>query len=122
MRRTKIKPNDGIIVTYTTDVKHNSYAKVKKNEVISIREKEFITRYSLNGVHYWRKAKFFFKSVEDMIKNKDKAPNGEYYVAPSYNYMIKDGYRVGYFHLKPKTHFSLGNINDLNYFLKNEKI
>ena len=120
--RTKIKPNDGIIVTYTTNVKHNSYAKVKKNTVVSIREKEFITKYSLNGVHYWRKAKFFFQSVQDMIKSKDKAPNGEYYVAPTYNYMIKDGLKVGYYHLRPKTHFSLGNINDLNYFLKNEKI
>ena len=122
IRRKKTKPNDGIVVTYTTNVKHNSYAKVNKNEVILIREKEFISKYSLNGVHYWRKANFFFNSVQDMIKSKDKAPNGEYYIAPSYNYMIKKGLSVGYFHLKPKTHFSLGNIKDLNYFLKNEKI
>ena len=122
IKRTKKKPNDGIVVTYKTNVKHNSYAKVKNNLVTCIKEKEFITKFSLNGVHYWKKAKYFFDSANLMIANKDRAPNGEYYVGPSYNYMIDKGLNVGYYNLSKKTHFSLGNIEDLDYFLKNEKI
>ena len=115
-------PHDGLVVTYSTDVPHNSYAKIKDNLVLEIKEKEVISNYSLNGVHYWKKALYFIQSAEEMILNLDKSINGEYYIGPTYNYMIQNGYTVGHYNLNKNVHYSLGNVEDLNYFFKNVKL
>ena len=113
---------DGLIVTYKTNVKHNSYAKIKNNLVTEIREKEVISEYSLNGVHYWKKASYFINSAKQMITKNDRSINGEFYIGPTYNYLIKNNFKIGYYHLDENIHFSLGNVDDLNYFIKNVKI
>ena len=109
-------------MTYKTNVIHNSYAKIQNGYVIEIKEKEVISEHSLNGVHYWRKASFFVNSAKEMISKNDRAPNGEFYIGPTYNYMINKGYKIGYFNLEKEHHYSLGNVTDLDYFFKNEKL
>lgn len=109
---------DGLIVTYTTNTPKNSYAKIDRNGFVQeIREKQVISDISLNGIHYWRKGKYFVQSTEDMIKNEDRAPNGEFYVGPSYNYMIKNGLKVGIHHIPNCQHNSVGVPDDLQKFL-----
>jgi len=122
VKETKKKEIDGLIVTYKTDVIHNSYAKIQNGYVVEIKEKEVISEHSLNGVHYWRKASFFVESSNEMISTNDRAPNGEFYIGPTYNYMINKGYKIGYFNLEKENHYSLGNVTDLDYFFKNEKL
>jgi dTDP-glucose pyrophosphorylase len=110
---------DGLVVTYTTSTPKNSYARVdRKGFVQEIKEKEVISDISLNGIHYWRKGKYFVQSVEDMIKYNDRAPNGEFYVGPTYNYMIKSGLKVGIHHIPNCQHNSVGVPEDLNSFLE----
>lgn len=109
---------DGLIVTYTTNTPKNSYAKIDRNGFVQeIREKQVISDISLNGIHYWRKGKYFVQSTEEMIKNEDRAPNGEFYVGPSYNYMIKNGLKVGIHHIPNCQHNSVGVPDDLQKFL-----
>lgn len=109
---------DGLIVTYTTNTPKNSYAKIDRNGFVQeIREKQVISDISLNGIHYWRKGKYFVQSTEEMIKNEDRAPNGEFYVGPSYNYMIKNELKVGIHHIPNCQHNSVGVPDDLQKFL-----
>lgn len=109
---------DGLVVTYTTTTPKNSYARINcEGFVQEIKEKEVISDISLNGIHYWRKGKYFVKSAEEMITFGDRAPNGEFYVGPTYNYMIKNGYKIGIYHIPNYQHNPVGVPEDLNLFL-----
>lgn len=110
---------DGCLVTYDTNVPHNSYVKLNKfGNVLEVKEKQVISNISTNGVHYWKKGKYFIDSAELMIYNKDTAPNGEYYVAPTFNYMINYfKQNVGIFHLAENQHNSVGVPDDLYSYL-----
>ena len=112
---------DGAVVTYYSDTDKNSYARIDKNGYVSeIREKEVISNISLNGIHYWKKGKYFVKSAEEMIADDDRAPNGEFYIAPTYNYMIKDKLKIGIHHIPNECHHAVGVPIDLERFLKHE--
>jgi NDP-sugar pyrophosphorylase family protein len=113
---------DGAVVTYYSDTDKNSYARLdRKGHVVEIREKEVISNISLNGIHYWRHGKFFVTSAESMIAANDRAPNGEFYIAPTYNYMIKERLTVGIHHIPNEQHHAVGVPVDLERFLKYEK-
>lgn len=110
---------DGAVVTYYSDTDKNSYARIDKNGlVIEMREKEVISNISLNGIHYWKKGSHFVRSAKDMIAANDRAPNGEFYIAPSYNYMIKQGMKVGIYHIPNEQHHAVGVPLDLERFLQ----
>ena len=110
---------DGCIVTYHSDTTKNSYARLdKKGLVVEIKEKEVISNVSLNGIHYWRRAQYFIDSANEMIEANDRAPNNEFYVAPTYNYMIKKGLNVGIFHIPNQQHNAVGIPEDLETYLK----
>lgn len=110
---------DGCIVTYTETTDKNSYAEVDNNGlVVRVKEKEVISNISLNGIHYWKHGTFFVESAERMIAANDTAPNGEFYIGPSYNYMT--GLRIGIYHIPNTQHHAVGVPADLEKFIKYE--
>lgn len=110
---------DGAVVTYYSDTDKNSYARLDKTGlVIEMREKEVISNISLNGIHYWKKGCYFVESAADMIAADDRAPNGEFYIAPTYNYMIKRGLKIGIHHIPNEQHHPVGVPLDLERFLR----
>lgn len=113
---------DGTVVTYHSDTDKNSYARLdKKGRVTEIREKQVISNVSLNGIHYWKQGRYFVDSALEMIAENDRAPNGEFYIAPTYNYMIKKGLKVGIHHIPNEQHHAVGVPVDLERFLKHDK-
>lgn len=109
---------DGVIVTYSTTTPKNSYARINRNGFVEeIKEKEVISNISLNGIHYWRKGKYFVQSAESMIEENDRAPNGEFYVGPSYNHMVRAGLKVGIHHIPNWQHNPVGVPEDLETYL-----
>lgn len=113
---------DGAVVTYYSDTDKNSYAKIdSKGLVVEMREKEVISNISLNGIHYWKQGRYFVQSAYDMMEANDRAPNGEFYIAPSYNYMIKKKLKVGIYHIPIEQHHAVGVPIDLEKFLRYDK-
>jgi NDP-sugar pyrophosphorylase family protein len=113
---------DGAVVTYHTDTDKNSYARLDKNGmVVEIREKEVISNVSLNGIHYWKKGSTFVSSADKMIELQDRAPNGEFYIGPTFNHMIKQGLKVGIYHIPNEQHHPVGVPDDLKKYLEHEK-
>lgn len=113
---------DGAVVTYHTDTDKNSYARLDKNGmVVEIREKEVISNVSLNGIHYWKKGSYFVNSADKMIELQDRAPNGEFYIGPTYNHMIRQGFKVGIYHIPNEQHHPVGVPDDLKKYLEHEK-
>lgn len=110
---------DGVLVTYHSTTPKNSYCRIdEKGFVTQVKEKEVISNISLNGIHYWRKGRYFVESAEMMIANHDAAPNGEFYVAPSYNYMIQQmKKKVGIYHLANWQHNPIGVPEDLEHYI-----
>jgi len=114
---------DGCVVTYTSDSEKNSYARIdKQGLILEMREKEVISNIGLTGIHYWRKGSYFVNSAESMIADNERAPNGEFYVAPTYNYMIKNQQKVGIYHIPNEQFHPVGIPVDLDKFIKYEKI
>ena len=110
---------DGVIVTYHCESTKNSYAKTNNKGIVEvIKEKEVISDISLNGVHWWKKGSYFVDAAESMINSNDKNA-GEYYVGPSYNYMIKAGRKVGIYHIPVSHHHAIGVPEDLERYIKN---
>lgn len=113
---------DGAIVTYHTDTEKNSYALIDSQGLVrEVREKEVISNVSLNGIHYWKKGKYFVSSAKEMIEAQDRAPNGEFYIGPTYNYMVSNKQRVGIYHIPNQMHHPVGVPDDLNRYLDYEK-
>ena len=66
---------------------------VDYKEVIDVKEKIVISNVATNGLHFWSNGINFIKNAYEMIDNSEKY-NGEYYIAPTYNYLIKNGGKV----------------------------
>ena len=102
---------DGVIGCFISSSKKNSYIKVDPNgEVTEVKEKIVISNLATNGLHFWKKGSYFVESAKEMIKCNDRY-NDEFYIAPTYNYMIKKGLKVlpYFFNL----HFPMGTPEDL---------
>lgn len=109
---------DGVVVTYNSFESHNSYAKLDDSGLVThIKEKERISTNALNGIHYWRQGKLFVQSAKQMI-NLNERVNGEFYVAPTYNYLIRDGFSIGAYKLNDSQHFPVGTPYDLDKYRK----
>jgi choline kinase len=112
---------DGCVVTYTENTPKNSYARLgPKGLVTEIREKQVISNISLNGIHYWKDGLKFIQSARDMI-NADERYNNEFYIGPTYNYLINQGGRVGIHHIPNQQHHAVGVPEDLNRYLHHSK-
>lgn len=107
---------DGCVVTINSSDPKHSFALVVDDRVCLIKEKEVISNIALTGIHYWKHAKYFFKSGKRMIELEDKATNGEYYVAPAYNYLINEGLHIGICMLEDDEFHSVGTPTDLERY------
>ena len=92
-----------------------------EGKILDVVEKEVISDEATVGIYNFNKGKLFCDYARKMIKNKDFS-KGEYYVAPVYKYLIKDGFKVGLFNLNNDgggNMHGLGTPDDLNIFLEN---
>jgi dTDP-glucose pyrophosphorylase len=113
---------DGIVVTYNILTQKNSYVKLnEKGDAILFAEKQIISEYSLNGIHFWKKGSDFIASTESMI-DKNIRVNGEFYIAPTYNEMIEKNKKIGIYHIDKSKHWSVGTPDDLKKYLKHANI
>jgi hypothetical protein len=91
-----------------------------KNEINQVVEKQEISNEATVGIYSWQKVRDFTKSFEDMVSANDKV-NNEYYLAPTYNYMIKKGAKIDYLNIGVidfQVH-GLGTPEDLKKFADN---
>ena len=108
---------DGCIVTYYKNHPKNSYARVNlQGFVTEVKEKEVISDISLNGIHYWKRGEDFVRSAEEMIMLNERAINGEFYVGPTYNYLIREGKKVGIYHIPNVQQCAVGTPEDLKEY------
>jgi dTDP-glucose pyrophosphorylase len=105
---------DGILGAFISSSKKNSYMKLDpQGEVTEVKEKIVISNIATNGLHFWKNGKNFVSSVKEMIKAGERY-NNEFYIAPTYNYLIKDGKKILPFFYN--LHWPIGVPEDLNKY------
>ena len=107
--------HDGGIPCFYGEGNAWSYAGVDEDGFVTeVVEKKQVSDYATAGYYYWSKGSDFVKYAEQMIEDNSRT-NGEFYVAPVYNWAIKDGKKIGVF-MVDKLH-SLGTPEDLKEYL-----
>ena len=114
LRFTHSYDYDGVLGTFFSRSPKNSYVKLNDDGlVVEAQEKKVLSEYATNGLHYWKKASYFFDSYRIMVEKNARTLN-EFYVAPSYNYLINDGKKIGFYHFNE--HYPIGIPSDLKYY------
>ena len=92
-----------------------SYARSNEDGyVVEVAEKKQISNEATAGYYYWNRGSDFVKYAEQMIEANDRV-NNEFYVAPVYNYAIKDGKHI--VTTKVDKIYQMGTPEDLEEYL-----
>jgi len=109
---------DGFIMTMTADDPKWSFIKIGENgAVMEVVEKKVISTEATVGIYNYARGGDFVRGAKAMITANDRV-NGEFYVAPTYNYLIRDSARIGFMNIGSDRNgmYGLGVPNDLEYF------
>jgi NDP-sugar pyrophosphorylase family protein len=113
---------DGSILTFT-DLELNpkwSFAKTNEDGLVEeVQEKVAISEFATIGIYLFMKGRDFVDGTIDMLINNDRV-NNEFYTCPVYNYLIKDGKRIGIYNIEFSQMHGLGTPEDLEKYLKYE--
>jgi dTDP-glucose pyrophosphorylase len=106
---------DGIVGCFPSKSEKNSYVRISQDgKIEEIKEKQVISDVATTGLHFWMRGSDFVDSCKEMIEADEKY-NEEYYVAPSYNYLIKRGKKILPFFYN--LHFPIGTPEDLDNYI-----
>ena len=108
-------PETSYIVTYKESSPKCSYVREENDQVVEVREKKVISNDATTGFYHWAHTRDFLQDAEQMIAEGHKE-NGEYYVAPVYNYTIARGLTVKKFALDAGEFWPVGTPDDLIEF------
>lgn len=97
---TEKNADTSYIVTFETNKDNCSYVRKENHKVVEVREKQVISNEATVGIYHWARTEWFLRDAKEMIHDGIK-DNGEYYVAPVYNYTIQQGNVVDTYKLNP---------------------
>lgn len=108
---------DGSMMTFPADHEKWSYAKIDdEGYVTEVAEKKVISTHATAGIYYWSQGKVFVESAVEMMSHNERIHN-EFYVAPSYNYAIARGFKIGIYEIHESQMHGLGTPDDLHAYL-----
>jgi dTDP-glucose pyrophosphorylase len=87
-----------ILTMSATGSKWSYIRRSQTGHVSEVKEKVEISDEATVGIYGWSEASNYFKSLDLMISLDDRT-NGEFYVAPSYNYLISKGLKISAHHI-----------------------
>jgi len=106
---------DGIVFIFESTSPNNSYVKIDDNFHIKLAiEKRVISNHATCGVYYWKRGEDFIESANRMIAANERF-RAEFYVCPTYNYLIQDGKVIVPFFTDK--HYPIGTPEDLQSYL-----
>ena len=86
--------SDGFLLTFTANSPDHSYSEYGEDGVVTnVVEKEVISKEANVGLYHFKSGKIFLKYADEMIDNEIMYKN-EFYIAPMYNLMIRDGLKI----------------------------
>ena len=83
---------------------------------MEVKEKVVISKYATVGIYFFSKGNLFVNAAIDMIIENDRV-NNEFYTAPTYNYAIKEGAKIGIYNIEFEQMHGIGTPDDLKKYL-----
>ena len=118
LSKEKIVQNDGTVPVFETGGTHWSFAKIDETGKISeIAEKKPISSWGSAGLYYFHQWKDFNEAFNQMSENLLEE-YGEIYIAPLYNYLIKQGKTILPVLLPKESFAALGTPKELQELFK----
>jgi len=108
-------------MVFTFNAVHPKWSFVKTNSrgfVTEVAEKRPISNIATCGIYWYRHGSDFVKYAKRMIDNNIRV-NNEFYIAPVYNELIKDGKTLIPFYVHKM--WGIGTPEDLKNFLDNKR-
>jgi NDP-sugar pyrophosphorylase family protein len=116
----QVPMSDGLIMTMPAlDPKWSYVLRDRLGNVTKVVEKQVVSNEATVGIYGFRKLSFFVDAANSMITAGEKV-GGEYYVAPSYNYLIEMGKSIKTYNVGSEMH-GLGTPEDLESFMNWQK-
>jgi HAD superfamily hydrolase (TIGR01509 family) len=113
---------DGIaggIVTFQSKHPKWSYVRLDgEGFVAEVAEKKVISDIATTGLYYWKYGTDYVEDAEAMIAANDRV-NGEFYIAPTFNYAIQAGDKIRT--KMAKRMWGLGDPESLEEFMEHHK-
>ena len=113
--------NTGLIMTMWADHPKWSYVGFDENNAVNrVVEKKVISNEATVGIYNFKKGSDFVSAAEEMIAANDRV-NNEFYVAPAYNYLLKQGAGISIYNVGREYDgmYGMGIPSDLELFMKN---
>jgi dTDP-glucose pyrophosphorylase len=110
---------DGSIMTMdANDPKWSFVETAADGHVLRVVEKEVISSTATVGIYNFARGSDFVSAAKEMVEANERV-NGEFYVAPVYNRLIRTGAQVGTFSIGSEANgmYGLGIPADLELFL-----
>lgn len=110
---------DGMIMTMKSNDPKWSYAKINNFGLVTeTAEKKVISDEATVGIYNFAKGRFLVHAAQQMIHDNVRV-NNEFYTCPCYNYLIKDGMKIGIYNIGKEYDgmYGLGIPSDLNFFI-----
>lgn len=115
---------DGSILVFRDPSKDPkwSFARLDDNNlVVEVAEKKPISDLATVGIYLFAKGRDFINAALDMIVANDRV-NNEFYTCPVYNYMIRQGARIGVYEVPMDSMSGLGTPDDLQSYLRSNNL
>lgn len=94
-----------------------SFAALDGNKLVTeVAEKKPISDLATVGIYLFMNGSEFVRAAADMFANNDRV-NNEFYTCPVYNYIIRNGARIGVYEVPADAMSGLGTPKDLSNYL-----
>lgn len=110
---------DGSILTFQDWCRDPKWSFAKINSdclVVEVKEKTPISEFATVGIYLFSRGRDFVDAAISMFIEGDRV-NGEYYTCPTYNYMIREGQKIGIYNIDISAMHGVGTPEDLNKYL-----
>jgi dTDP-glucose pyrophosphorylase len=111
---------DGLIMTFAaSDPKWSYVRKDRDGRIVEVVEKQVVSNEATVGIYNFRRGADFVRAAKSMIA-RDLRVNGEFYVAPTYNQLIREGALIRSYAIEGEGvgMHGLGTPEDLQRFLE----
>ena len=113
---------DGWVLTFDEPARNPkwSFASIGADGYISrIAEKDPISDTATVGAYFFRRARDLFWAIDESVHWNERT-NGEFYLAPCYNYLIKNGRKI--LPVNVESFEGIGTPEDVDLFCKNHNL
>jgi NDP-sugar pyrophosphorylase family protein len=110
---------DGMIMTMKSQDPKWSYARTDESGFVTeTAEKKVISSNATVGIYNFKRGRDLVSAAEEMIKD-DIRVNNEFYTCPCYNYLIREGRKIGIYPIGEEYNgmYGLGTPKDLDFFV-----